>query len=134
MFRVEFFFLRSSIVLIFLCGVVYGVVSLVVAILFLALTLSAYVAFVDDFSTAQGGMDTVDAFQEMISRLGISCSLGALVVAFLWPVSVPLYVMLAYLFDHADGNAEETWVWKVLLWVFLGFGKFKPEKKEQATA
>lgn len=120
--------------LIFLCGVVYGVVLLVMAILFLALTLTTYVEYVDDFSTAQGGMDTVDAFQEMIKRLGVSRLLSALVVAFLWPVSVLLYMIAAIALALAGRNTEETWVWKVLLWVFLGFGKFKSEKEKQATA
>jgi hypothetical protein len=112
----------------FLGGVCYGVVLVVVFALFLILTLMTYLELVDDFCAIKN-MDSSDALWKMISRLGRCRVVCAVIVAFLWPVSITLYWVHQCVYSRVE-HLEEM---PIFLWVFLGFGKFKPKEKEQAT-
>jgi amino acid transporter len=117
----------------FLGGVFYGIIAVVVFALFIVLTLMTYAEHVENFVEDED-MDGIVAFCEVIERLGVARFLIALAIAFLWPVSITLYLIFTFAFKGKYLDELPVWARNLLLWVFLGFGKFKTETREQAAA
>jgi hypothetical protein len=92
-----------------------------------------YTEQVDD-SWVDERMDSIDALWEMTCRLGMPHLLLIITFSFLWQLLVTLHVALYLVCGQKSLEELPVWARNTILWIFLGFGKFKPEAKEQAKA
>ena len=118
----------------FLGGVFYGIIAVVVLVFFLVLTMKTCLEHASEDFLFDEDTESFMAFCEVIERLGVTRFLIALATAFFWPVSITLFLMFTLAFREKYLDELPTWARNLLLWVFLGFGKFKPQKTKEITA
>jgi hypothetical protein len=110
----------------FFGGFFYGIIFVGTLIYCLFLTAAVYLENVDELPSKgeDGSYDTYYLVLDAIGILGTLRSILWVIIAFLWPLSLPLLLILFFWEKSRDGLPHLFWDWS--LSVFLCFGKFKP--------
>jgi hypothetical protein len=113
----------------FFGGFFYGIIFLGMLIYCLFLTAAVYIENVGDLPSKDED-DAYDTYGMVLDALGILGTFRSIlwvVIAFLWPVSLPLLLVLSFWEKSRDGLPHLFW--DCALALFLCFGKFKPQEE-----
>ena len=111
--------------LIFVIGILYGIISIAIFLIFLIFTAAAYNELGDGFHGEFHGY--VKPVVEIMRMLGVFRCICVGVIALLWPASIAAFsVLLIPSKKMSHPTLKPTRRQQMLLWLFLGFGKFRP--------